>query len=161
MENLDKVDKLLRQFPHGAKATELARKLGVSRSAIYDQLNSLEARGKARNEHALWYPTDPAQSSSEKPTFTLEAAFLVDKSKIREDFVNGQLDRAYTRTRLLVDSGKVSKEWHRKHQDLLKTLDAELQATENITIEQFNLDRRRRIKKLEQSIVSEALKHWS
>jgi sugar-specific transcriptional regulator TrmB len=160
MENLDKVDKLLRHFPHGVRATELAKKLGISRSSIYDYLNSLAVRGEARNEHSLWYPKNHAQSEPEQDELTGEADFLREKSRIREDHVNGQFERAYTRTMLLINAGKVSKEWLEKNWHLFKSLDAELQAIKKNPIEEVNSNRRRRIRKLKIAIVSEALKYW-
>jgi len=59
MEKLDEADRLLRQFPHGIRAAEFASKLGVQRQSAYDYLNSLDVRGKAWNEHGLWYPKEP------------------------------------------------------------------------------------------------------
>jgi len=58
MEKLSKAEGLLLQFPHGIKAVDFARKLGVHRTQAYDYLNSLEVRGKARNERGLWFPAD-------------------------------------------------------------------------------------------------------
>lgn len=62
MENLDKLDKLLRQFP-GNRAVFYAEKLGWSRSKVYDYLNSLQLRGKTYSQNHLWYP-----STEERPS---------------------------------------------------------------------------------------------
>lgn len=71
MEKLDEADRLLRQFPHGIRAAEFADKLGVQRQSAYDYLNSLDVRGKAWNEHGLWYPKEPNRDhGTEKQTGT-------------------------------------------------------------------------------------------
>jgi hypothetical protein len=160
MENLNKLDKLLRQFPHGARAEELAKRMGICRTRIYDYLDSLEVRGRARNEHSLWYPNDANQSDTRQHESTAETDFLDEKRLIREDFVNGQLDRAYARTMVLVNAGKVSEEWLERNGDLFKSLEEELQAIAKNSIEEFNPDRRKRIRRLKAAIVSEALKCW-
>ena len=161
MENLDKLEKLLRQFPHGARAAELAKKMGVSRSAVYDYLNSLETRGKARNEHGLWYSTAPVRSEPDKQAQLVETEFLADKNRIKEDYVNGQIEQAYKRTILLLNKGLVSKEWLKKNRHLLKSLDAEQQTIAKNSIERYNPRRREAIRKLKTAIVVEALKYWS
>ena len=51
--------KVLLQFPRGTTALELAEKLGIHRTAVYDFLNSMESRGLARNEHGLWFAREP------------------------------------------------------------------------------------------------------
>jgi DNA-binding FadR family transcriptional regulator len=161
MENLDKLEKLLRQFPHGARAAELAEKMRVSRSAVYDYLNGLEARGKARNEHGLWYSTAIVQSEPEKQAQLVETEFLADKNRIKEDYVNGRIHQAYIRTMLLVNKGKVSKEWFKEYRHLFKSLDAQEQAIAKNSIEKHNPRRQQEIRRLKTAIVVEALKHWS
>jgi len=160
-ENLDKVDKLLRQFPHGVRAIELAEKLGLSRSAVYDYLNGLETRGKCSNEHGLWYSQASTRASSEKEEQSKEAAFLAEKSRIREDYVNGEISRAFRRTMLFINEGRVSKAWLQENRSLLESLYAENQEMERNSIEKFNPKRRERIRRLETAIVSEALRHWA
>ncbi len=75
MENLDKVERLLRQFPNGIRAAELAKKLGIGRSRVYDYLNSMEARGKARNEHGLWYPKAQVKAEQKYATGHVKLKF--------------------------------------------------------------------------------------
>jgi len=161
MENLDKVDRLLRQIPSGIRAVEVAKKLGISRSGAYDYLNTLEARGKARNEHGLWYHTDPVQSGPAQRGWLGDTEFYAEVSRIREDHVNGRIERAYRRTKLLIEAGKVSKGLLEKNRQLLRTLRAEEEAIAKYSIEQYNPDRRRRILRLKAAIVDQALKHWS
>ena len=161
MEKLDKVDKLLRQFPHGARAVELARKMGVSRSAVYDYLNSLEARGKAYSEHGLWYPKKPDQNGSETQDRSAETEFSADKNRIKEDYVNNRIEQAYKRTIILVNKSKVSKEWLKKNWHLFKSLDAEEQAIAKNSLERHNLRRQEKIRRLKTAIVVEVLKYWS
>jgi len=56
MEKLNKLAKLLEQFPNGIRIIDLTRKLGVrSRSTVYDYLNSLERMGKAHYERGIAY----------------------------------------------------------------------------------------------------------
>ena len=161
MENLDKLEKLLRQFPHGARAAELAEKMGVSRSSIYDYLNSLVARGKARNENGLWYSTALVQSKPEKQAQSAETEFIADRNRIKEDYVNGRIQQAYRRTILLVSKGKVSKEWFKKYRHLFKSLNEQEQAIAKNSIERINPRRQQEIRRLKTAIVAEALKHWS
>jgi hypothetical protein len=63
MDNLDKAEKLLRQFPNGLSVENFAKKLGVKirgkpfvRSTGYDYLNSLEIRGLAHYVRGTAYP---------------------------------------------------------------------------------------------------------
>ena len=65
VENLDKLDKLLGQFP-GSRAVFYAEKLGWSRSKVYDNLNSLQIRQLAYNKNGLWYPSTEQKPSKEK-----------------------------------------------------------------------------------------------
>lgn len=65
MENLDKLDKLLGQFP-GSRAVFYAEKLGWSRSKVYDNLNSLQIRQLAYNKNGLWYPSTEQKPDGEK-----------------------------------------------------------------------------------------------
>jgi len=161
MENLNKVYRLLQQVPHGIRAVGLAKKLGINRTGIYDFLNSLKARGKARNEHGLWYPTFPVPSGPEHRGWLGETEFSAEISRIREDRVNNRIERAYRKTRLLVDVAKVSKEWLKENQHLFKSLNVEEQAIAKGPFEGANPDRRRRIIRLKTAIVDEALKYWS
>ena len=64
MENLDKLDKLLGQFP-ASRAVFYAEKLGWSRSKVYDNLNSLQIRQLAYNKNGLWYPSTEQKPSKE------------------------------------------------------------------------------------------------
>lgn len=59
MENLDKAERMLRQCPRGIRAEDFMRKMGFSsRQTAYNYLNSLELKGKAYNEHGLWFPKE-------------------------------------------------------------------------------------------------------
>jgi len=51
MENLDKMDKLLRQFPHGARAAELAKKKEIENSE--GEAKRLEKEIKSKEEQLL------------------------------------------------------------------------------------------------------------
>jgi len=56
---MDKVDKcyrvVLQNSPKGGiSAKKIAEKLGIHRTTVYDQLNSLELMGKVQGEHGLW-----------------------------------------------------------------------------------------------------------
>jgi len=75
MENLDKLDKLLGQFP-GSRAVFYAKKLGWSRSKVYDNLNSLQIRKLAYNKNGLWYP-----STEEKPSEVNPYVWLNEKER--------------------------------------------------------------------------------
>ncbi len=65
-KNLDKLDRLLRQNPHGVRITDLAGKLGISRSTVYDYLNTLDLRGKAYYERGIAYPKRPSAKTESK-----------------------------------------------------------------------------------------------
>ena len=103
MEKLDKADKLLRQFPHGIRAVDVARKLNIHRTQSYDYLSSLEARDKAYSEHGLWFP------KNQKDLFTpCIHAFTPQEThshfdKIREDYLSGYSHLAFQRLELLAD----------------------------------------------------------
>ena len=56
MEKSDRVDKCLRQFPQGKRIPDLAKKCGVSRTYMYDLLNTLDYQGKAHYERGVAYP---------------------------------------------------------------------------------------------------------
>jgi len=56
MENIDALEKLLQQNPHGVTITKCARKLRVHRTTIYKYLFSLDAREKAYYERGIAYP---------------------------------------------------------------------------------------------------------
>lgn len=59
----EKVRKKLEKFPHGVKATQLMRELHMTKTPLYEALNSLEIKSKAfRGEHNLWLPK-PAEPS--------------------------------------------------------------------------------------------------
>lgn len=85
MEKLNKADKLLRQFPHGTRAADFAKRLGVKRTQVYDYLNGLVLREKAYNKYGLWFP----QEVEPQPQFT-ERFFW--KRQVRE-----QLNRLLNR----------------------------------------------------------------
>lgn len=76
MEKVDKADRLLQQFPRGISAAELARKLGIHRTSVYDILNSLVLRGKAESRDGLWYPK--TRSAENKAPEQVERERLVD-----------------------------------------------------------------------------------
>ena len=76
MGKLEKADKLLQQFPRGIRASEFARALGIQRTAAYDLLNSLAARGKAESRDGLWYPKNPVVEN--KPPGETERERLID-----------------------------------------------------------------------------------
>lgn len=106
MEKLNKTDKLLQQFPHGIRAADLAEKLGVHRTQVYDYLNSLRIREKARSEDGLWFPK---QSSSKQKKATASAyplqerirLFRKEMVEIKHEYANGYASRAYTKAKLL------------------------------------------------------------
>ena len=64
MENLDKLDSLLRQNLTGIRIVDLARKLGVDRSTVYSWLQSLYHQGRAYYEKGTAYPG--SRSTEEK-----------------------------------------------------------------------------------------------
>lgn len=76
MENLDKLDSLLRQNPHGIRITDAARKLNVERSTVYDYLRTLDLKGLAHYEKGIAYP-----GTLEKNTKSTET----QSSQIRTD----------------------------------------------------------------------------
>jgi predicted ArsR family transcriptional regulator len=76
MEKLNKAYKLLQRFPHGIRAADFAKKLGVERTAVYDVLNSLRYQGKAENKDGLWYPRQP--SDKNKASEQAERKRLID-----------------------------------------------------------------------------------
>jgi len=65
MENLDNLEKLLRQFP-GERAVFYAKKLKWSRSKVYDFLGSLQIQGKGYSKDGLWYLEGSSKPSIEK-----------------------------------------------------------------------------------------------
>lgn len=73
MEKLEKIDRLLRQFPHGITAAELAEKMDIKRTAVYDFLNSLAVRGKAESRDGLWF-----SKQEQKPPVETERERLLD-----------------------------------------------------------------------------------
>jgi len=85
MGNLDKAERMLRQCPHGIKAADFMRKMGfLSRQTAYNYLNSLELKGKAYNEHGLWFPKEVGISeepSKRKLDHLVEEAFRSLKEK--------------------------------------------------------------------------------
>ncbi len=60
MGNLDKLDKLLRQNPHGIRIRDIVTRLGISRSTVYNHLNHLDLKGKAYYERGTAYPKKPS-----------------------------------------------------------------------------------------------------
>lgn len=59
--NEEKVRKELSDFPNGIKAKYLMEKLKMSKTTLYECLNSLEMKGLAYHENRLWYPEKPSQ----------------------------------------------------------------------------------------------------
>ena len=68
MKNLDKLDKLLQQNPHGIRIINIAKKLDVDRSTVYRYLESKDLQGKARYERGTAYPGKPKLSTEQKPS---------------------------------------------------------------------------------------------
>jgi len=94
MEKEDKCDKLLRQFPNGIRISILAQKLEVTRSTVYDYLNSLELKGKAHYEKGIAYPKKP--SIEEKPV----SEFFINQfwrnlDNVRHLCASGDLTKAF------------------------------------------------------------------
>jgi len=56
MEKEDKLVKLLRQSRNGIRINDLAKKLGIHRSTVYDYLNSLVFQELAYYEKGIAYP---------------------------------------------------------------------------------------------------------
>jgi len=82
MENLDKAERMLRQCPHGIRAADFMRKMGFrSRQTAYNYLNSLELKGKAYNEHGLWFPKEGKAQDSSLDTSVEEAMQKLAKKK--------------------------------------------------------------------------------
>ena len=55
MGNSDKILKLLRHSPNGKKINDIAKKLGIDRSTVYDHLNSLDLKKLAHYERGIAY----------------------------------------------------------------------------------------------------------
>ena len=62
IEKLDKVANEIQHFPKGKKISELAEKLGMHRSTLYDYINTLELMGRAYYQRGTAYPERPKES---------------------------------------------------------------------------------------------------
>jgi len=58
-EFMIKLDKcynvVLQNMPEGISADEIASKLNIHRTTVYDRLKSLELKGKVESKHGKWY----------------------------------------------------------------------------------------------------------
>lgn len=63
IEKLDKVERVLRQFLHGLRITDLAKKIETKRPTVYGYLNTLELEGRAYYQRGIAYPERPSSSS--------------------------------------------------------------------------------------------------
>ena len=75
-QNLDRVVRILRQFPHGIRIIDLAEKVGVKRTTIYGYLKSLEMRGETSFQRGTAYPSKPESGS---PTSSLSSSVPLQK----------------------------------------------------------------------------------
>jgi transposase len=96
-QKLDKIQAILRQNPHGIRITDLAKKLNVKRSTIYDYLNSVELKGKAYFQRGVAYPERPlpARPSDRhgEPASLADKAFLqLEDEKRKFDEEKEKLD---------------------------------------------------------------------
>ena len=56
MIKLDECYKVVQQnSAKGISAVDIAKKIGVYRTTIYDRLNTLELTNKVESKHGLWY----------------------------------------------------------------------------------------------------------
>jgi hypothetical protein len=55
MIKLDECYKVVQQSSNGISAVDIAKKLGVYRTTVYDRLNSIELMNKVESKHGLWY----------------------------------------------------------------------------------------------------------
>ena len=77
-DKMKKLEKVLRQFPHGIRIAVLAGKVGISRSYAYDLLQSLELQGKAYYEDGIAYPERKTQKKEEVAPSILEIKRKID-----------------------------------------------------------------------------------
>lgn len=81
MRKVDKLDSLLRQFPHGIRIAEAAGKLGISRTYVYSLLETLKLQGKAYYENGIAYPGKPKISTEQKPSEANPYSYLNEKER--------------------------------------------------------------------------------
>jgi hypothetical protein len=78
MKKLDKCYNVIRQSPHGKKAAEVAKELGMSaRNSAYDLLGTLELQGKIRSDHGLW--TAVKDGKQEYSSLSSEGSILLHR----------------------------------------------------------------------------------
>ena len=171
--NEEKIRRVLTKFPHGVKAKIIMKDCSITKTPLYIALNRLRKNDLAfRGEHGLWYPQDPKKIGANKQ----ENISLDELKQLKEDYLNGFIDKAFKRVALLLASDNgLPKNWKDENEGLFSelireatSLDEERKIMRSNPIEQGNFQRQKRIqeyeartKQLKAQIIFEALKHWT
>jgi CHAD domain-containing protein len=87
MIKLDECFKIVQQSgTKGISAVDIAKKIGIYRTTVYDRLNSLEVMNKVESKHGIWYAKTGEQSI--KPIEKEIQIVLPVPNKQLEYFVN-------------------------------------------------------------------------
>jgi hypothetical protein len=106
MEKLDNCYKFIRQSHQGIRAAELASKLEMNRTGVYDLLNRLEMADKVKSEHGLWKATENGEQ--ERSSLPREASILLRRIFEQTDEIKNILyekkdaAQAFERVRFLI-----------------------------------------------------------
>lgn len=86
---------------------------------------------------------------------------MTDVVQIRQDYVNGKMNKAFRRVLMLLRAQNSLPKWAVEMKDTFDLFNSESEAMKTDPFERMNPDRQRRILEYETAIVSEALKHWT
>jgi len=102
MEKLHKCYNVIRQSRTGISAVDVAQKVGMDRTTVYNYLNSLELAEKIQDSKGLWFVKD------EKTTRSPPIPALLERIFVQTDEINELLhekkkpEEAFSRTIFLV-----------------------------------------------------------
>jgi predicted transcriptional regulator len=101
IENLDKCYKVvLQSSAKGITAKEIAKVLNVHRTTVHSYLSTLQMQGKVYSEKGLWFP----KNEKVETVRDITSEIRTEIEKIKEEYVEGQIDKAFRRLVLLVDT---------------------------------------------------------
>jgi hypothetical protein len=161
MVKTEEMRKILGKFPHGVKAQDLADKFKVGKTTVYELPNELLEYDLAYNKDGLWFSAQPKETALSSSLVVSGGTTWKEIERIKEDYVNRRIDKAYRRVRILRDANNsLPKAWVPEIRNTEDLLDEEFAAIKSDPFEGYNPDRQRRILEYEAVIVARALKHW-